>query len=110
MFVILCSYFTVQAGLKLFVRAEYSRCSDGLRAEQPGVLIPSISKEIFLCSTAFRPTLGPTQLRFQWELRADFVGVNWMWCEADRSPPSSAEVKNSGAVPPLIHAFSWRGA
>jgi hypothetical protein len=30
--------------------------------------------------------------------------------EANRSPPSSAEVKNCGAVPPLHHTQSWRGA
>jgi hypothetical protein len=29
--------------------------------------------------------------------------------EADLSP-SSAEVKNSGAIPPLYHTSSWRGA
>jgi hypothetical protein len=30
--------------------------------------------------------------------------------KADHSPPSSAEVKNSGTVPPLPHTSSWRGA
>jgi hypothetical protein len=30
--------------------------------------------------------------------------------EADHSPPSSAEVKNDGAIPPLPHTSSWRGA
>jgi hypothetical protein len=30
--------------------------------------------------------------------------------EADHSPPSSAKVKNDGAIPPLSHMFSWRGA
>jgi hypothetical protein len=30
--------------------------------------------------------------------------------EADHLPPSSAGVKNSGAVPPLPHKSSWRGA
>jgi hypothetical protein len=30
--------------------------------------------------------------------------------EADHSPPFSAEVKNGGAIPPLPHVFSWRGA
>jgi hypothetical protein len=29
--------------------------------------------------------------------------------EADHTPPSSAEVKNGGAVPPLPHLSSWRG-
>jgi hypothetical protein len=29
--------------------------------------------------------------------------------EADHSPPSSAEVKNGGAIPPPPHTSSWRG-
>jgi hypothetical protein len=30
--------------------------------------------------------------------------------EADHSPPFSAEVENGGAIPPLSHTVSWRGA
>jgi len=30
--------------------------------------------------------------------------------EADHSPPSSAEVRLSGAIPPLPNTSSWRGA
>jgi hypothetical protein len=30
--------------------------------------------------------------------------------EVDRSPPSSAEVKNGGAIYPFPHTSSWRGA
>jgi hypothetical protein len=30
--------------------------------------------------------------------------------EADLSSPSGAEVKNGGAILPLIHTSSWRGA
>jgi hypothetical protein len=29
---------------------------------------------------------------------------------ADHSPPSSAEIKNGGAMPPFPHMSSWRGA
>jgi hypothetical protein len=29
--------------------------------------------------------------------------------KADRLPPSSAEVRNSGAIPPLLHSFSSNG-
>jgi hypothetical protein len=29
--------------------------------------------------------------------------------EADHSPPSSAEVKNGDAIPPLTHMSSWYG-
>jgi hypothetical protein len=31
-------------------------------------------------------------------------------CEADHSPSSSAEVKNGGTIPPLLHTSSWCGA
>jgi hypothetical protein len=30
--------------------------------------------------------------------------------EADQSPPSTAEVKNGGAIPPLYHTSSWPSA
>jgi hypothetical protein len=39
-----------------------------------------------------------------------FPGVKRPGREADHSPPSSAEVKNGGAVPPLPYTSSWRGA
>jgi hypothetical protein len=38
------------------------------------------------------------------------LGVKWMGREADRSPPASAKVKNSGSVPSLPHPSSWHGA
>jgi hypothetical protein len=30
--------------------------------------------------------------------------------EAHRSPPTHAKAKNAGAIPPLPHTSSWRGA
>jgi hypothetical protein len=30
--------------------------------------------------------------------------------EDNHSHPSSAEVKNGAAIPPLLHTSSWRGA
>jgi hypothetical protein len=37
-------------------------------------------------------------------------GVKQQGRETDHSPPSSAEVKNCGATPPLLHMFSWHSA
>jgi hypothetical protein len=37
-----------------------------------------------------------------------FPGVKWPWREADNSSASSAEVKNSVAVPLRFHTPSWR--
>jgi hypothetical protein len=42
-------------------------------------------------------------------LGAVYTGVKQQGREADSSSPSSAEVKNAGAIPPLP-MFSWRGA
>jgi hypothetical protein len=36
-------------------------------------------------------------------------GAKTMRHEADPSPPSSAEVRNDGAIPPFVHISSWRG-
>jgi hypothetical protein len=53
------------------------------------------SQGIFLFSTASRPALGPTQPTIQWVPGAISLGVKRPGCEADHSPPSSAEVKNA---------------
>jgi hypothetical protein len=40
---------------------------------------------------------------------ASFPGVKRPGREADLSPPSSAEVKMRGAIPPFPYTSSWRG-
>jgi hypothetical protein len=67
-------------------------------------------QEIFLFSIASRPALGPNQLLIQWVSGGCSPGVKQPECEADHSPPSSAEVKNDGVIPPLPSTPSWRGA
>jgi hypothetical protein len=37
-----------------------------------------------------------------------FLGIKAARSEADNPPPSSVEVKDGGATPPLPHKFSWR--
>jgi hypothetical protein len=49
--------------------------------------------EIFLFTTASRPALGPTQPPKKWVSGSLSLGVKRPGREADRSPPSSAEVK-----------------
>jgi hypothetical protein len=48
---------------------------------------------IFLFTTASRTTLGPTQPPIQWVPGALSLRVKRPRCEADHSPPSTAEVK-----------------
>jgi hypothetical protein len=50
---------------------------------------------IFLFTTASRTALRPTQPPIQWVPGAPSPGVKRPGREADRSPPSSAEVKNA---------------
>jgi hypothetical protein len=63
-----------------------------------------------LVSAPNRPALEPTQPPIQRELAALSPGVKRPGREADQSPPSSAEVKNGGAIPSLPHTCSWRNA
>jgi hypothetical protein len=51
-----------------------------------GGSITGISETFFLYSAGFRPVLGR---------------------EGDHSPSSSAEIKNGGATPPILHTSSW---
>jgi hypothetical protein len=74
-----------------------SRYSDGLRAERL-VLDSRQGQDIFFFSAASRLALGPTQPPIQWVPVVKGPGR-----EANHSPPSSVEVKNGGAIPPLPH-------
>jgi hypothetical protein len=55
-----------------------------------------------------RPALGPSQFSMQWVLGPDSTGLKRSVCKVVHSSPSSAEVKNSGAIPPLPHTSSCR--
>jgi hypothetical protein len=48
---------------------------------------------IFLFTATSRIALGPAQPPVQWVPGALLLGVKWLDCEADHSPPFSAEVK-----------------
>jgi hypothetical protein len=54
--------------------------------------------------------LGPTQPPIQWVLGTLPLCVKQSGREADRSHLSSAEVKNGGAIPPLLNTSSCHGA
>jgi hypothetical protein len=71
--------------------------------------IPGKGKRFCLLHSS-KPTLGPTQCPVQWVPGALSPGVNWPWREADHSPPSSDEVKNSGTILPLAAMCSRCGA
>jgi hypothetical protein len=56
-----------------------------------------------LDSTSSRPAPGHTHTPIQWVPRAISPGVKRPGREADHSVPSSAEVDNCRAPPPLLH-------
>jgi hypothetical protein len=56
---------------------------------------PRQGVSIFFFTTASRPALGPTQSPIQWVRGVPSLGVKRPECEADHSPPSSAEVNNA---------------
>jgi hypothetical protein len=63
--------------------------------------IPSRDKGIFFYYTASKQALGPTQTPIQWIRETITPGIKQPGREADQSPPSSAQVKNGGAIPAL---------
>jgi hypothetical protein len=77
--------------------------------KEPGLLSGialgyGLGRGIFLLTTASRPILGATQPHIQRIPEALSLGVKWPGREADRSPPSIAEVKNTWSytsTPPI---------
>jgi hypothetical protein len=80
----------------------------GYRLDSRGS-IPGRNKN-FLLFTSSRPALGPTQPPIQWAPEDLSPGVKRPGCKFDHSPPSSAEVSNGGAIPPVPLMFSWNSA
>jgi hypothetical protein len=78
------------------------------RAGEPGFKCRQ-GQEIFLFPITSIPALRPTQIPIQRVPGDASSGVKRPGCEADHSPPSSSEVKNGGAVSPLLHTSSWHG-
>jgi hypothetical protein len=72
---------------------------DGLDGQD---LNPGRNK-IFIFSTTSRPALWHTQSPIQLVPGVISSGIKRPWREAYCSPPSSAEVKNGEAIPPLPH-------
>jgi hypothetical protein len=56
------------------------------------------------------PVLEPTHPPMKWVPDALSLGVNRAGRESGHSPPSNADVKNGGALPPLPHTPSWCSA
>jgi hypothetical protein len=77
---------------------------------EPLLLLSSQQCKIFLSSTVSRLTLGPTQPPIQWLPGALSPWIKWQGRDANLSPPSSADVKKGGAIPPLPHMSSWHSA
>jgi hypothetical protein len=64
----------------------------------------------FFFSASSRPTLGSTQPPIQWVPGSLSVGVKRQGREADHSPLYGADVKEGGAIPPLLSISSWLSA
>jgi hypothetical protein len=64
--------------------------------------IPKRGKIFFSSVTASRPDSWLTPPSIQWEPGALSLGVKHPECEANHSPPPSAEVKNDVAVSPTL--------
>jgi hypothetical protein len=75
------------------------------RLDGPGSF-PGRAK-IFLFSVAFRPVHLAS---YPMGIGGSFLEVKRQGRKANYSPPSSAEVKNGGVIPPLPRMSSWHSA
>jgi hypothetical protein len=83
------------------------KCEDKLRAGLPR--FDSGSASSFYSSQCPDRLWGPSSLLSN-GYRSSIPGINRPGREADRSSPSSPEVNESGAIPPLPHMFSRHSA
>jgi hypothetical protein len=72
--------------------------------------IPGRGKGFFSISQRPDRLWGPPSLPSRGYRELFPPGVKRQGRETDRSPPSSAEAKDDGAIPPLPHTSSLRGA
>jgi hypothetical protein len=63
---------------------------------------------VYICSRFENTLICHTQIIYNRPV--DYLGVKRSEREARHSPPSSAEIKNSGAIPPLPHMSAWYSA
>jgi hypothetical protein len=104
---------------KCIKRAVHNQCTWHIMtiSPSPNLLVPFIMMlgldgwglnpsrgTIVLYSVTSGPIPGPTQPPTQWVLGCFPMG------KADYSLPSSAEVKNGGAILPLLHMSFWHSA
>jgi hypothetical protein len=74
-----------------------------------GVRFPTVVRDFSLLDSV-QTDFGAHPSSYPMGTGGFFPGVKRPGCEADHSPPSSAEIKNGECIPPLPHASSWRGA
>jgi hypothetical protein len=80
-------------------RLELSRYSDGLRDGRPG--FDSRQRQDFSVLHSVQTGSRAHPAFYPMGIVDSFPGDKAAGREADHSPPSSAEVKNGGAIPPL---------
>jgi hypothetical protein len=98
--VLICSHYLISAG-SIPESRQLRWYRDGLLGGRQG--FDSRQCNIFLFSTAPRPAPEPNLPPIQWVLEVLSLEVKRPVCKPEYSTPASAEVKNSGAIPPLLH-------
>jgi hypothetical protein len=74
----------------------------GLDDQGIGVRFPAGARDSLFSITS-RPALGPTKPPTQWAPEVASPGEKRQEREGDHSPPTSPEVNNGEAIPPLPH-------
>jgi hypothetical protein len=79
----------------------------GYELDNRGVGVQDLVGSRTFSSPVSRPHLGPTQPPIQWEPGVLSLGIKQPGSEADRSHPSSAEVKKMWIYTSTSHMSSW---
>jgi hypothetical protein len=76
-----------------------------LDSQEIGVRFPAEARDFFF--EVSRPVLRPSRPPMQWVPGVVSLGVERPGRESDYSPPSNAEMRTGGAIPPVPHTSSW---
>jgi hypothetical protein len=99
----------IHTSIYIWSRDSSTSIATGWTAQGGGIRFPVGARNLSLLRNV-QTGSGVYAASYPMGTGAPSPGVKLQGCETDHSPPTSAEVKNVGAIPSFPHTSSWLGA